>query len=185
VKGSLGPVVADIIDAGGWQVIKELIPEPESLASAFFSPDGSWLATPSIVIQSDEQAAGSFVELNQWDLQNAVQIVESIKIVPTKEESEADGQPTRWLEPGQSVAVGTDVVWQCTKPCSVESILPFLQACRPLILGEAGEQIINHNCSLDSVNLKSFFPQGRTKQNRAAYDFAERVLTRGKSVSGY
>ena len=141
--------------------------------------DGSWLATTSILIQSDEQAAGSLVELNQWDLQNAVQIVESIKIVPTKEESEADGQPTRWLEPGRSVAVGTDVVWQCTMPCSVESILPFLQACRPLILGEAGEQIINPNCSLDLVNLKSFFPQGRTKQNQTAYDFAERVLTRG------
>ena len=66
-------------------------------------------------------------------------------------------------------------------PCSVESILPFLQACRPLILGETGEQIINPNCSLDSVNLKNFFPKGRTEQNQAAYDFAERVLTRGLS----
>ena len=155
-----------------------------ALANAFFSPDGSWLATTSILIQSDEQGADARVELNQWDLQSAVQIGESIKIVQTKEEYEYEdemGPPTRWLEPGRSVAVGQNLVWQCTMPCSVESVLPFLQACRPLILGEAGEQIINPNCSLDSVNLKSFFPQGRTKQNRAAYDFAQRVLTRGLS----
>jgi hypothetical protein len=68
-----------------------------------------------------------------------------------------------------------------TMPCSVESILPFLQACRPLILGQSGEQIVNHSCSLESVNPKSFFPEGRTKHNQAAYDFAEGVLTRGVS----
>jgi WD40 repeat protein len=167
----------DIIDAGSWQVIKELTPEPTELTNAFFSPDGSWLATTSILFKSDDLATGYLMSLNQWDLQNAVQIAESIKITLT----EGENSETRWLEPGRSVAVGTDVVWQCIMPCSIESILPFLQACRPLILGEEGEQIINPNCSLDSVNLKSFFPEGRTEQNQAAYDFAERVLTRGLS----
>jgi hypothetical protein len=158
-------------------VIKELTPKPWEMASAFFSPDGSWLATTSAGEESRyEPATGYVIVLSQWDLQNGVQIVESIKPTNT---GPIEG-PTCWLEPGRSVAVGQNLVWQCTMPCSVESILPFLRACRPLILGEAGEQIINPNCSLDSVNLKSFFPQGRTKQNQAAYDFAERVLNRGK-----
>jgi len=174
----------DIIDAGRWQVIKELTPEPMAVANAFFSPDGLWLATTSVVFEMDEPATGSFIALNQWDLQNAVQITKPIKIVPTKEESEiVSGPPTRWLEPGRSVAVGQNLVWQCAMPCVVESILPFLQACRPLILGEAGEQIINPNCSLDSIKLKSFFPQGRTEQNQAAYDFAEAVLSRGSPIT--
>ena len=34
-----------IIDVGSWQVIKELTPKPWEMASALFSPDGSWLAT--------------------------------------------------------------------------------------------------------------------------------------------
>jgi WD40 repeat protein len=174
--GNLIVTSAGIIDARRWQVIKELTPEPKSLANALFSPDGSWLATTSY----PGDLEGDLIALNQWDLQNAVQIVASINIVPTEEESQMHaGPPTHWLEPGRSVAVGQNLVWQCTLPCSVESILPFLQACRPLILGEAGEQIINPNCSLDSVNMKSFFPQGRTEQNQTAYDFGEAVLTRG------
>jgi WD40 repeat protein len=173
----------DIIDVGRWQVIKELVPEPKELVNALFSPEGSWLATISVAFGMDEPATGYLIALNQWDLQNAVQIAESIKIAPTKEESDAGELQARWLEPGRNVAVGQNVVWQCTMPCSVESILPFLQACRPLILGEAGEQIINPNCSLDSVNLKSFFSEGRTEQNQAAYDFAERVLSRGSSIT--
>lgn len=169
-----------IIDVGNWQVIKELTPKPWEMASAFFSPDGSWLATTSAGEESRyESATGYVIVLNQWDLQNAVQIVDSIKLANT---GPIEG-PTRWLEPGRSVAVGQNLVWQCTMPCSVESILPFLQACRPLILGEAGEQIINPNCSLDSVNLTSFFHEGRTEQNQAAYDFAERVLTHGSPIT--
>ena len=168
--GNLIITSAGIIDVRRWQVIKELSPEPESLANALVSPDGSWLATTSWPTD--------LIALNQWDLQNAVQIVAPIYIVPTEEEPLA-----RWLEPGRRVSVGQNVVWQCTMPCSVESILPFLQASRPLILGETGEQIINPSCSLESVNLENFFPQGRTEQNQTAYDFAERVLSRSSPIT--
>jgi hypothetical protein len=175
-------VHGDIIDANAWQMTKALNPRPIPLSNSFFSPDGSWLATASILSEREGPLPETFIELNQWDRQNAVRIAESIKIT-SAEDAGSDAVPTHWLEPGRSVAVGQNMVWQCTMPCSVERILPFLQACRPLILGEAGEQIINPNCSLDSVKLKSFFPQGRTEQNQAAYDFAERVLGRGSPVT--
>jgi len=166
-----------IIDVAKWQAIKKLAPSPVWVfAHAFFSPDGSWLATISENWEPTGESP-SFVELNQWDLQNAVRISDPIEVSLGRQLPQT-GYAANWLEPGRRVLIASDLAWQCTLPCTVESILPFLHACRPLILGETGEQTINNNCSLESINLNSFFPQGRTKENQAAYDLAERVLKR-------
>ncbi|SRR6266481_755007 len=167
----------DVIDAAKWQVIKELAPRPVRVfARSFFSPDGLWLATISETWEPTDESP-SFIELSQWDLQNAVRISGPIEVSLGRKLPET-GYPASWLESGRSMVIGPDLAWQCSLPCAAESILPFLRACRPLILGETGEQTVNNNCSLESVNLKSFFPQGRTKQNQTAYDLAERVLKR-------
>ncbi len=167
-----------IIDAAKWTVIKKLEPEPVALDHAFFSPDGLWLATVSRVWQPSDESP-YLIELSQWDLQNAVKISDLLE-VPVAEYS--GDTSASWLERGLRVAIGSDLVWQCSFSCPAKELLPFLRACRPLIMSETGEQIINNDCSLDSVNLKSFFPQGRTEQNQAAYDFAERVLGRGSPI---
>jgi WD40 repeat protein len=168
---------ADVIDAAKWQVIKKLAPPPVRVfARSFFSPDGLWLATISEAWEPTDESP-SFIEVSQWDLQNAVLISGPIEVSLGRKLPET-GYPASWLGSGRSLVIGPDLAWQCTLPCAVESILPFLRACRPLILGETGEQTVNNNCSLESMNLKSFFSQGRTMQNQTAYDLAERVLKR-------
>jgi len=170
-----------MIDATRWRVIKKLSTEI-LFRHAFFSPDGLWLATVSGCYRNEKGGGAGFVELNQWDLQNAVQIADSIE-VPADRVAKVDWvgdqvDEVRWLDQGHGVVMGPNLLWQCIPPCAVESILPFLQECRPLILGETGEQTINNNCSLDALNLKRLFPQGRMPQNECAYDWAERVLKR-------
>lgn len=171
-----------IIDVSKWQIVKELAQEPFALGRAFFSPDGSWLATMSeLRTRGQDSGAQDGVDLNQWDLQNALPISQSIVVTLKGQDWKGWGPSFNWRAPGQSVAIGTDLVWQCTLPCPVETILPFLRACRPLILSEEGEQIINNKCSLDSVHLKDFFPNGRTSDNQSGYDLAERVLLRARA----
>ena len=166
----------DVINVAKWQAINKLTPSPTaSFAHAFFSPDGSLLTTISEAWNSTDKS--SSLELNQWDLQNAVRVSHPIDVELGPEPPEPE-YPASWLQSGRSVLIGSDLAWQCTLPCAVESILPFLHACRPLILGETGEQTVNNNCSLESINLNSFFPQGRTNENQTAYDLAESVLKR-------
>jgi hypothetical protein len=177
-----------MIDASRWRVIKKLRPDAVLFRHAFFSPDGVWLATVSDRWSQNDEGGGAYlVELRQWDVQNAVQIADSID-VPADKVTEIDSlgdqvDGVRWLDQGRSIALGPNLTWQCTLPCAVESILPFLRECRPLILGETGEQTINHNCSLDALNLEHSFPNGRMPENECAYDLAERVLIRSHNGS--
>ena len=165
-----------LIDVARWQLVKQLAKNEVLITRALFSPDGLWLATVSDTWQRSEQSAW-FMGLDLWDLQNAVRIGGPLEVSLGREVPERKYRSS-WQEPGRSITVGSDLKWQCTLPCAVESILPFLHACRPVILGETGVQTVNNNCSLESINLNSFFPQGRTNENQTAYDLAESVLKR-------
>ena len=88
-------------------------PGPVCTDHAFFSPDGLWLATVSRVWQPSDESP-YLIELSQWDLQNAVKISELLE-VPVAEYS--GNTSASWLERGFRVAIGSDLVWQCSFSC--------------------------------------------------------------------
>ena len=168
----------DVIDANRWTVIKNLEPEPVSFRHAFFSDDSQWVATVSTEWRPNDDSP-YLLELTQWDLQNAVQISQSIEVpVAAGREATSGRYVVRWRDQGSSIEIGRHLIWRRNFPCSARELLPLLRACRPLILSETGEQVINDDCSLDRLSLKGLFPHGPTKENSCAYDYAERVLKR-------
>ncbi len=157
-----------LIDAAAWHVLRQLTPDPDGIGGAFFDPSGLWLATVSNeYYKTGDGEDINYTALNQWELATGFRFAEPI------EATHHTG--FRWGKPGQNLLSG-DLDWQCVFPCPVPTILPLLQACRPLYLDEAGNRASNPKCSRRQLKVEQFFPAGQPNRDAEAYDLAERVL---------
>jgi WD40 repeat protein len=173
----------DIIDVDQWRVIKKLSAKLVPLDAVFFSPNGQWIATVSeSSSRTDQEPKQEFVQLNQWDMQNGVQIGDSINVqLADDDESERynwDKFPGCWVDPGKSIVIGKSKVWTCAPPFDIGSILPFLREAQSVILTDNGEVFPNTHYALDSLPLAKFFPNGKTAENARLYDFISDLLKR-------
>ena len=161
---------------GQWRADRGLTSPVRVFARSFFSPDGLWLATVTQLRKPTDESP-SFIELSQWDLQNAVRISGPIEVSLGRKLPET-GYPASWLESGRSMVIGPDLAWQCGLPCAAESILPFLRACRPADFGRNWGTNRQQQLLVRVSEPEKVLPPRRTKQNQTAYDLAERVLKR-------